>query len=69
MDENPWKTGFKAGRLGQSLDACPDYAEAEFWNWYCGFLSGRCKPLRAVGEDGVVMTKPDIFAATNPSSR
>jgi hypothetical protein len=50
MDENPWKEGFRAGRLGLSLDACPDYPEAEFWNWYCGYLSGRRKPLRVVGE-------------------
>ncbi|QIE29765.1 hypothetical protein SBC2_78410 (plasmid) [Caballeronia sp. SBC2] len=47
MDDAAWKDGFKAGRVGKSLDDCP-YCDAELWEWFCGFLNGRSKPLRLV---------------------
>jgi ribosome modulation factor len=68
MDENPWKAGFKAGRLGQSLDVCPDYADAEFWNWYCGFISGRSKPLRLVVEKTDSLDAEAISLQDTPAS-
>jgi ribosome modulation factor len=68
MDENSWKAGFKAGRLGHSLDACPDYADSEFWNWYCGFISGRSKPLRLVVEKTDASNAAEISLHDIPAS-
>ena len=45
MNTTPWLEGFRAGRLGKSLDVCP-YFDYAVWEWICGYLDGQAKPLR-----------------------
>jgi hypothetical protein len=49
QDPKTYDQGFKAGRSGFDISACPHPAGCnESWSWTSGFIEGKARRLRAV---------------------